>query len=63
MNIKKMPNGKYRFREKYRDTDGSWHEVSVTMKSKTRESQREALNLIERKIKEKTKKGKLKRKR
>lgn len=62
MNIKKMPNGKYRFREKYRDTDGSWHEVSVTMKSKTLESQREALNLIERKIKEKTKKREIKEK-
>lgn len=53
MNIKKMPNGKYRFREKYQDNDGNWREVSVTMKSKSRESQREAVNALERKIKEK----------
>ncbi|MFZ2577071.1 MAG: site-specific integrase [Lactococcus hircilactis] len=56
MNIKKMPNGKYRFREKYQDKDGIWREVSVTMNSKSREAQREALNAIERKIQEKLQK-------
>lgn len=57
MNIKKMANGKYRFREKYQDKDGIWREVSVTMKSKSREAQREAFNTIERRIQEKLQKS------
>ena len=52
-----MANGKYRFREKYQDKDGIWREVSVTMKSKSREAQREAFNTIERRIQEKLQKS------
>lgn len=57
MNIKKMANGKYRFREKYQDKDGIWREVSITMNSKSREAQREAFNAIERRIQEKLQKN------
>ncbi|WP_205271575.1 tyrosine-type recombinase/integrase [Lactococcus taiwanensis] len=50
MNIKKMTNGKYRFREKYRDTTGRWREVNVTMNSKNSESKRQAITILEGKI-------------
>ncbi|WP_276870538.1 tyrosine-type recombinase/integrase [Lactococcus taiwanensis] len=53
MNIKKLPNGKFRFREKYQDKTGKWREVNVTMNSKNSESQREAVALLEKKIKAK----------
>jgi Site-specific recombinase XerD len=53
MNIKKLPNGKFRFREKYQDETGKWREVNVTMNSKNSESQREAISLLEKKIKAK----------
>lgn len=50
MNIKKMPNGKFNYREKFKDDNNAWREVSVTMNSKSSEAQREAVNKIERKI-------------
>ncbi|MCD6632536.1 site-specific integrase [Lactococcus cremoris] len=53
MNIKKLPSGKFRFREKYQDKTGKWREVNVTMNSKNSESQREAVALLEKKIKSK----------
>lgn len=53
MNFKKLPNGKYRYREKFKDREGVWREAVVTLNSKGREAQREARNIIERKIKEK----------
>ncbi|WP_162930785.1 tyrosine-type recombinase/integrase [Lactococcus allomyrinae] len=52
MNIKKLPNGKYRYREKYQDEYKVWHEVNVTLNTKSRDAQREARNILERKIAE-----------
>lgn len=38
-----MPNGKFRYREKYLDEYDIWREVSVTMNSKTSEANEKLL--------------------
>ncbi|XHB96061.1 hypothetical protein AAFF39_05375 [Lactococcus garvieae] len=51
MFYKKLASGKYRYFEKYFDENqGKWRQVTVTMNSKSRASQSEAKNRLNKKI-------------
>ena len=51
MFYKKLASGKYRYFEKYFDENqGKWRQVTVTMYSKSRASQSEAKNRLNKKI-------------
>lgn len=51
MFYKKLPNGKYRYFEKYFDEiQNKWRQVTITMNSKSRASQSEARNILSQKI-------------
>lgn len=53
MFYKKLASGKYRYFEKYFDENqGKWRQVTVTMNSKSRASQSEAKNRLNKKIEE-----------
>lgn len=51
MFYKALPNGKYRYYEKYfNQQEGKWKQVSVTLTSKSRQAQAQAKRLLEEKI-------------
>jgi len=50
MFVRKTPNGKYRYYEKFRDNDGKWRQVSITLNSKNRISQGHARTTLALKI-------------
>ncbi len=55
--VQKLENGRYKYREHYKDKDGKWKKASVTLSSNSRQAENKARALLAQRIEEKRKKA------